>query len=116
MLTLLCPNVGQVTISGEIKFQLDSETNANTPVFTLTCTSTGGPATTVSWTRGNSTLSATSQIVTNSVTGTYKNTLRVAMREVGTYVCNVSNIRSSDTRSLTVLGKDQRNHVPVYLL
>ena len=118
-ITSLCLNVGQVTISGEINFQLDSELNANLPVFTLTCTSTGGPATTVSWTRGSTMLSDTSQIVTNTVTGTYTNTLRVDMRAAGVYLCTVSNSRSSDTRSLTVLGKeskDQRNHVSVYLL
>jgi len=94
---------GQVTISGEINFQLNSELNANTPVFTLTCTSTGGPATTVSWTRGSTMLSGTSQIVSNAQTGTYVNTLRVAVREAGTYVFDVSNNRSSDTRSLTVV-------------
>ena len=109
MLTLYF-TVGQVTISGEINFQLNSELNANTPMFTLTCTSTGGPATTVSWRRGSIMLSSTSQIVTsqivtNTETGTYMNTLRVAMREVGVYTCTVSNNRSSDTRSLTVVGK-----------
>jgi len=98
-------NVGQVTIPSEINFQLDSELNANTPVFTLTCTSTGGPATTVSWTVGSTTLSATSQVVTNAETSTYNNTLRVAMGEVGVYMCTVFNSRSSDTRSLTVVGK-----------
>ena len=106
MLALLCLNVGQVTISGEINFQLESELNANLPVFILTCTSTGGPATTVSWKGGNTMLNATSLSVTNTVTSTYKNTLRVAMREVGAYVCKVSNIRSSDTRRLTVVGED----------
>ena len=114
MITLLCLNVGDVTIPGEINFQLNSELNASTPVFTLTCTSTGGPATAVSWTRNGTVLSDISQIVTNTQTGTYENTLRVAMRETGRYVCNVSNSRSSATTDLTVVGKDQRNHV--YLL
>ena len=111
MVSLLYLNVGDITIPGEMNFQLNSELNANTPVFTLICTSTGGPATTVSWTRGSTMLSGTSQIVTNTETGTYTNTLRVAMREVGAYVCKVSNIRSSDTRRLTVVGEDQRIHV-----
>jgi len=114
MLTLYS-TVGQVTIPSEINFQLDSEVNVNPPVFTLTCTSTGGPATTVSWTRGNTMLNdacqtVTSQIVTNTETGTYMNTLRVTMREVGVYMCTVSNSRYSDTRSLTVVGKDQKIH------
>ena len=105
MVSLLYLNVGDITIPGEMNFQLNSELNANTPVFTLTCTSTGGPATTVSWTRGSTMLSSTFQIVSNAETGTYTNTLRMAMREVGVYMCAVSNSRSSDTRSLTVVGK-----------
>jgi len=113
MITLLCLNLGRVTISGEINFQLNSELDATTPEFTLTCTSTGGPATTVSWTRNANMLSGTSQIVTNTETGTYTNTLRVAMREVGVYTCAVSNsrFRSPATRSLTVVGEDHRSHV-----
>jgi len=82
-------------------------------VFTLTCTSTGGPATNAAWTKGSTILSSTSQVVTNTETGTYNNTLRVAMRETGRYVCNVSNSRSSATADLTVVGKDQRIHVDV---
>jgi len=92
---------GQVTIPDEINFQLDTELTANTTEFTLTCPSTGGPATTVSWTRGSTMLSGTSQIV-NTETGTYENTLRVTMKEVGMYVCTVSNNRSSASRNLTV--------------
>ena len=107
---ILYPKIGQLTIPDEINFQLDTELTANTTEFTLTCTSTGGPATTVSWTRGSNTLSGTSQIV-NTETGTYENTLRVTMREVGTYVCTVSNNRSSASRNLTVVGKGQRIRV-----
>ena len=102
---------GQVTISGAVNFRLETEPSAGTPVFTLTCTSTGGPATTVSWRRGNTMLSntsqtVTSQTVTNTETGTYDNKLRVVVREVGLYTCTVSNSRSSYTRSLTVIGKN----------
>ena len=59
-------------------------------------------------------LSATSLTVTDTVTGTYENTLRVAMGEVGTYECNVSNSRSSASRSLTVVGKNYRESMYVY--
>ena len=102
---------GQVTIPGEISFQLDSELNINPPEFTLTCTSTGGPATTVSWTRGSTTLSGTYKIVNDTEMGTYDNTLTVGMRDAGTYVCSVSNSRSSATANVTVVGKNQRIHV-----
>ena len=113
-LAILCviivPPTGQVTIPGEITFQLE---DAVTPVFTLTCTSSGGPATTVSWRRDgtmlsdDSTYSITSQ-VTDAETATYTHTLRVTGRLVGEYQCSVSNIRtpSGSTRSLTVVGKE----------
>ena len=103
---LCCTLTGQVTIPGEISFQLDSELNVNPPEFTLTCTSTGGPATTVSWTRGSTALSGTYKIVSDTEMGTYDNTLTVGMRDAGTYVCSVSNSRSSATANLTVVGKN----------
>ena len=103
------PPTGQVTISGEIAFQLDTDPATDPPVFTLTCTSTGGPATTVSWRRDgtmlndDNTYSITSQ-VSNGTTATYTHTLTVTGRLVGEYQCTVSNIRtpSGSSRSLTV--------------
>ena len=108
MVLLLCPT-GQVTIAGEITFQLNTDLATDPPVFTLTCTSTGGPATTVSWRRDgtvlsdDSTYNITSQ-VTDTVTATYSHTLTVTGRLVGEYQCSVSNIRtpSGSTRSITV--------------
>ena len=104
------PPKGQLTIPDEITFQLE---DADTPVFTLTCTSTGGPVSTVSWRRDgtmlsdDSTYSITSQ-VTNGTTSTYTHTLTVTGRVVGQYQCSVFNIRtpSGSTRSLTVNGKE----------
>ena len=89
-------------------FQLNSVLYANPPEFTLTCTSTGGPATTVSWTRGSTMLCGTSQVLTNAETGTYNNTLRVDMREVGVYTCTVSNSRTSPPAATTlqIAGKE----------
>ena len=110
---MFLPPTGQVTISGEITFQLDTDPANDPPVFTLTCTSTGGPATTVSWRRDGTMLSddsnhdITSQ-VTDTVTATYTNTLIVTGRLTGQYQCNVSNSRtpSGSTRNLTVVGKE----------
>ena len=110
---IFIPPTGQVTIPGEITFQLDTDPATDPPVFTLTCTSTGGPATTVSWRRDgtmlsdDSTYSITSQ-VTDTETATYTHTLRVTGRLVGEYQCSVSNIRtpSGSSRSLTVAGKE----------
>ena len=107
------PPTGQVTIPGDITFQLNTDPATDPPVFTLTCTSTGGPATTVSWRRDgtmlsdDSTYSITSQ-VTDAETATYTHTLTVTGRLVGEYQCSVTNIRtpSGSTRSLTVVGKE----------
>ena len=108
---LVLPSTGQVTILGEITFQLNTDLSTDPPVFTLTCTSTGGPATTVSWSRDGITLSddsnhdITSQVM-DTVTATYTNTLTVTGRLAGQYECSVSNSRtpSGSTRSLR-LGK-----------
>ena len=107
------PPTGQVTIPGEITFQLDTDPTTDPPVFTLTCTSTGGPASTVSWRRDgtmlshDSTYSIVSQ-VTDAETATYTHTLTVTGRLVGEYQCTVSNIRtpSGSSRNLTVVGKE----------
>ena len=103
----------KVTIPGDITFQLDTDPVTDPPVFTLTCTSTGGPVSTVSWRRDGtilsdgSTYNITSQ-VTDTVTATYTHTLTVTGRLEGQYQCSVSNIRtpSGSTRSLTVVGKE----------
>ena len=96
-----------------LQFQLTSELNATTPTFTLTCTSTGGPATTVSWTVNNHTVTEdsahhiTSQILTDPVTATYNHILTVTGRLVGEYKCNVSNNKpSSSSGMLAVVGKN----------
>ncbi|CAI8015210.1 hypothetical protein GBAR_LOCUS9453, partial [Geodia barretti] len=42
---------GDISIPGELT--LASDINGASPQFTLTCISTGGPATNVTWTRDN---------------------------------------------------------------
>ena len=98
-----------------VQFQLTSELNATAPTFTLTCTSTGGPATTVFWTVNNSTVTEdsahhiTSQILTDAETATYNHTLAVTGRLLGEYKCTVSNNKpSSSSRTLTVVGKNDK--------
>ena len=111
---MLLPPTGQVTIPGEITFQLNTDPATDPPVFTLTCISTGGPATTVTWKRDgtmlsdDNTYSITSQVLTDTVTATYTHTLTVTGRLVGEYQCSVSNIRtpSGSRRSLTVVGEE----------
>ena len=98
-----------------IQFQLTSELNATTPTFTLTCTSTGGPATTVSWTVNNSAViedsahNITSQVLTDLENATYTHTLMVTGRLVGEYECNVSNNKpSSASGVVAVVGKNYK--------
>lgn len=101
----------QVTIPGEVTFQLN--TDPVTPVFTLTCTSSGGPVTTVSWRRDgiilsdDNTYSITSRVLTDAKIATFNHTLTVTGRLLGQYQCSVSNCRTSSrsTKSLTV-GKE----------
>ena len=96
-----------------LQFELTSELNATTPTFTLTCTSTGGPATIVFWTNNNSAVTEdrahniTSQVLTDLENATYTHTLTVTGRLVGEYECNVSNNKpSSSSGMLAVVGKN----------
>ena len=68
-------------------------------IYTLTCTSTGSPPTTVTWIRNQATLSAEgkytfSQIVINRRFSTYDNVLTIKGDDVdamGNYICKISN-------------------------
>ena len=94
-----------------VHFQLTSELDATTPTFKLTCISTGGPATTVTWTRNNRVVTEdgahhiTSQVLTDAETATYNHTLMVTGKLVGVYECIVSNNKPSlSSRMVTVVG------------
>ena len=74
--------------------------------FILTCISTGGPATTVSWTRDSIILTEGTETVLNDpVTANYTHTLTVSGRLPGLYTCTVTNNKpSSDSASYTIKG------------
>ena len=78
----------------------------STNQFTLTCISTGGPATTVTWTRDSITVTeGTKSVVSNNITALYTHTLMVNEREPGHYRCSVSNLVSNVTYAeLNVTG------------
>ena len=103
-----------------MQFQLTSKLNATIPTFTLTCTSTGGPATTVSWKSNNSTVTEdsahhiTSQILTDAENATYTNTLTVTGRLVGEYQCTVSNNKPSSSSGMLVVVGKKYNHVHIW--
>ena len=75
---------------------MDSDLNEESPKFTLTCISTGGPATTVTWTRDSETVSGGMTVLDDPVTAQYTHTLTVTGRLGGQYQCTVSNNKPSD--------------------
>ena len=87
---------GSISISGDIMFNPDQRT--------LTCISTGGPATTVSWTRDSTTVitERTETVLNDAVTANYTHTLTVTTW--GTYTCTVANSKPSDASANITLG------------
>ena len=103
-MTYLFP--GDITISDNITFTEDSDLNGASPQFTLTCISTGGPATTVTWTRDSDTVTEGNETVLDDpVTAQYTHTLTVTGRLGGLYTCTVANNKpSEDSAQLSVQG------------
>ena len=100
--------VGDITLSDTIEF-----TSIDEDQFTLTCISTGGPATTVTWTRDSVTITeGTETVLNNPVTAQYTHTLTMTGRLGGLYTCTVVNNKpSNDSSSFRVKGKDNmRTH------
>ena len=76
---------------------------------TLTCISTGGPATTVTWTRDSTVVTegAHMTVLDDPVTAQYTHTLTVteAGRQGGLYTCTMANNKpSTASASITVQG------------
>ena len=86
---------------------MDSDLNGASPQFTLTCISTGGPASSVTWTRGFIVLTEGTETVLNDpVTAQYTHTLTVTGRLGGLYSCTVANAKpSNDFSSTNVQGE-----------
>ena len=104
-----------------LQFQLTTDMNAPTAMFTLTCTSIGGPVTTFSWRRdgaivtNNNSYDITHQRVTDAENGTYTHILTVTGRHPGQYECSVNNNRPSmDAGSLTVESKSKYGQMKVH--
>ena len=79
-------------------------TSESQDTFTLTCISTGGPATTVTWTRDSVTVTeGTETVLADPVTAQYTHTLIGST--AGVYTCTVANKKpSSASASITVGG------------
>ena len=86
---------------------------------TVTCTSSGGPATNVTWYKDNVEINMissergiyeNSQIILDTINATYENRLRIVDKSseaTGTYTCEVKNPRGSMNGSLYIQGKSQ---------
>ena len=80
-----------------MKLTVNSDLNGDSPQFTLTFISTGGPATTVTWTRDSTTTvtEGTETVLDDPETAQYTHTLTVTGNIGGLYNCTVSNNKPS---------------------
>ena len=72
--------------------------DGSSPQFTFTCISTGGPATTVTWTRDSTAVThgTTETVLVNATTAEYIHTLKVTGKVEGRYTCTVANNKPSN--------------------
>ena len=103
---LLCLLIlGDIIIPDGMVFTVVSDLNGATPQFTLTCISTGGPATNVTWTRDSVTVTeGTQTVLNNRETSQYTHTLTVTGRLRGLYTCTVANNKPSQASAELTLG------------
>ena len=95
VLILFTSTTGDVSVSGG--FTLTVDTNGASPQFTLTCFSTGGHATTVTWTRDSTLVTEGSEtVLVNPITAEYLHTLKVTGDIKGRYTCIVANNKPSN--------------------
>ena len=85
--------------------------------LTLTCISTGGPATSVTWTRDNVNITGEQNetVLNDTVTAQYTHTLTVTA--AGVYTCTVSNNKpsSATSASITVPGDNLPEHQKCFM-
>ena len=106
-------NVGDLTISEDVAFNLVENMNGASPQFILTCISTGEPATTVTWTRDSDTVTEGAEtVLDDQVTAQYTHTLTVTGRLGGLYTCTVANDKPSvATASILIEGVHWLNYL-----
>ena len=97
-------------ISGDLMYDPDQ--------LTITCISTGGPATTVTWTRDSTTVitEGTQTVLNDPQTARYTHTLTVTTG--GVYTCTVANDKpasASASFTVTVTGMINTNSFGVFL-
>ena len=116
---------GRILLQQNIEFQLlPLEPITDPPTFTLTCVTSGGPPTTVTWTRDNTGIDyesdnnfTFSRTVTNFVSSTYNSTLTVTGRYPGQYnmeALNRNTVLYRDSRPATCALLVKGKHVMVH--
>ena len=123
-------------MSGNMTFNVDSDLNGASPQFTLTCISTGGPATVVIWARESGTVIGDEKsVLDDATTAQYTHTLTVTggsgMGRL--YTCVIGNEKPSfASATYTIQGnmvckmtfimlfcylcaKDNFSDVPIYI-
>ena len=91
-------------------------TSMNPDQFTLTCISTGGPATTVTWTRDSTTVTEGNETVLNDpVTAQYTHTLTVTATSISNevFTCKVSNNKPSVSAASGVVSANAQGAVMI---
>ena len=86
-----CLNPGIIT-AGFVEFTIITDN-----IFILTCISNGGPATTVTWTRDDVTITEGTETQYNTGTGVSTHNLTVTERLQGLYTCTIANYSASIT-------------------
>ena len=99
---MICYVLGDITISDDVTLTVDSDLIGGT----FTCISTGGPATTVTWTRDTvEVVGDTETVLNDPVNARYTHTLTVTEILVGLYTCTVTNDKpSTASATITVQG------------
>ena len=101
----MLPLTGAIAIPDKLSFTLHSDLKDDTPWFTVTCISTGGPATTVTWTNPEVVTTGNMTVLNNAQSAEYIHTLNVTGRLGGLYTCTVENSKpSSDSTQLSIKG------------
>ena len=104
---------GDISVE-EMTFELESDPTDENPQFTLSCVSSGGPATTVTWYRDSVDISEEVGMVSvlqNTSAAQYNHTVSVSGRRGGLYQCSVSNDKPSMASSqLNVRGTCPENN------
>ena len=103
---------GDVTVQDDVIVTVDPKCDGNA---TLTCISTGGPATNVTWTRNSKEVLGGISVLMDIMEARYTHILTLEERQGGLYQCVVSNNKPSESNaSILLKGTLDYYHIIVY--